>query len=179
MQLLSSTPHTIIWRLRVYRIQCEYGQVNTGQTGYSTDTRVREHHEHILFEHTDKSAMAQHSINSEHYIQLLDTRCRNSITMEVRLSSIATWTGRMVSVQAGHGNLSSPPWRNTGGLHHRFLVMWSSRWSDLCTLPWLQHGLWATILLVFLCCFCNNLLLHLPWFLLLPLVPVIPTWPFS
>jgi hypothetical protein len=57
----------------VYSIPCECGQVYIGQTGHSVDTRLKEHQRHIHLEHPDKSAVAEHSINLGHHIQLQNT----------------------------------------------------------------------------------------------------------
>jgi hypothetical protein len=51
---------------------CEYGQVYTGQTGRSIETRIKEHLRHIRLEHPDKSVVAKH-INLGHSIQLQNT----------------------------------------------------------------------------------------------------------
>jgi hypothetical protein len=55
---------------RVYSIPCECGQVYIGQTGHLTDTILKEHQRYIRLEHPDISAMAEHSINLGHCIQL-------------------------------------------------------------------------------------------------------------
>jgi hypothetical protein len=54
----------------VYTIPCEWGLVYTGQTGCSIDTRLKEHQQHICLEHLGKLAMAEHSIDLGHHIQL-------------------------------------------------------------------------------------------------------------
>jgi hypothetical protein len=41
--------------------------------GHSIDTRLKEHQRHIRLEHLDKSAVAEHSINLGHRIQLHNT----------------------------------------------------------------------------------------------------------
>jgi hypothetical protein len=56
--------------LGVYSMPCECGQDNIGQTGRSIKTRVKKHQCHICLQHPDKSAMAKHSINLDHSIQL-------------------------------------------------------------------------------------------------------------
>jgi hypothetical protein len=58
----------------VHSIPCKCGQVYIGQTGCSIDTRIKEHHRHILLAHPDKSAAAEHSISQGHRIQLQDTK---------------------------------------------------------------------------------------------------------
>jgi hypothetical protein len=50
----------------VYSIPCKHGEVYIGQTGHSTETRIKEH---IRLYHPDKSAMAKHSINMGHRVQ--------------------------------------------------------------------------------------------------------------
>jgi hypothetical protein len=46
-----------------YSILCECYQVYSGQTGHSTDTRMKEHHQHIRLQYPEKSALAEPSIN--------------------------------------------------------------------------------------------------------------------
>jgi hypothetical protein len=48
-------------------------QYPTRQTGRSVDTRLKEHQRHIRLEHPDKSAVAEHSIELGHRIQLQNT----------------------------------------------------------------------------------------------------------
>jgi hypothetical protein len=57
----------------VYSIPRMCGKVYIGQTGCSTETRVKEHQRHIRLYHTKKSAVAEHSINLDHRIQLQNT----------------------------------------------------------------------------------------------------------
>jgi hypothetical protein len=57
----------------VYSILCKCGKVYTGQTGHSVKTRVKEHIQHICLYHPNKSAVAEHSINLGHHIQLQNT----------------------------------------------------------------------------------------------------------
>jgi hypothetical protein len=57
----------------VYSIRCKCGQVYIVQTGRSVDTKLNEHQRHIRLEHPDKSAVAEHSINLGHHIQLQNT----------------------------------------------------------------------------------------------------------
>jgi hypothetical protein len=57
----------------VYSVPCECGQVYTRKTGRSIETRVKEHQCHICLQHPDESAVAEHSINLDHRIQLQDT----------------------------------------------------------------------------------------------------------
>jgi hypothetical protein len=57
----------------VYSVPCECGQVYIEQTGHSTETRVKKHQCHIRLQHLDKSAVAEHSINLDHRIQLQNT----------------------------------------------------------------------------------------------------------
>jgi hypothetical protein len=53
-----------------YSVPCECGRVYIGQTSCSIETRVKERQPHINLEHPDKSAVAEHSINLGHCIQL-------------------------------------------------------------------------------------------------------------
>jgi hypothetical protein len=57
----------------VYSIPCECGQVYIGQKRRSIDTRLKALYQHIPLEYPDKSAMAEHSINLGHCIQLHNT----------------------------------------------------------------------------------------------------------
>jgi hypothetical protein len=55
----------------VYRIPCECGEVYVGQTGRSMEARCKEHH--IRLEQPEKSAVAEHSINTRHHIDFSST----------------------------------------------------------------------------------------------------------
>jgi hypothetical protein len=57
----------------VYSIPCKCRKVYIRQTGRSTRTKVKEHHQRIYLEHPEKSAKAEHSINLSHRIQLHNT----------------------------------------------------------------------------------------------------------
>jgi hypothetical protein len=59
--------------LTVNSISCECGQVYIGQLGHSIDTRLKEHQWHVRLKHLDKPAVAEHSINLGHCIQLHHT----------------------------------------------------------------------------------------------------------
>jgi hypothetical protein len=52
----------------VYCIPCECGKVYIGQTGRSTEARCKEHMRHIWLDQPEKSAVAEHSINTGHQI---------------------------------------------------------------------------------------------------------------
>jgi hypothetical protein len=52
--------------LGVYRILCERGEVYIGQTGRSIEARCKEHMRHIRLDQPEKSAVAEHSINTRH-----------------------------------------------------------------------------------------------------------------
>jgi hypothetical protein len=47
--------------------------VYIGQTGGSIETRVKEHKRHVRLAHPEKSAVAEHSINLGHCMQLHNT----------------------------------------------------------------------------------------------------------
>jgi hypothetical protein len=57
----------------VYRILCECCGVYVGQTGRSIEARCKEHLRHIRLEQLEKSAMAEHSINTGHHIEFSST----------------------------------------------------------------------------------------------------------
>jgi hypothetical protein len=57
----------------VYSIPCECEKMYIGQTGRSIETRVKEHQRHIRLAHPEKSAVAEHSINLGHRIELPNT----------------------------------------------------------------------------------------------------------
>jgi hypothetical protein len=52
----------------MYRIPCECGKVYIGQTGRSIEARCKEHMRHIWLDQPEKSAVAEHSINTGHQI---------------------------------------------------------------------------------------------------------------
>jgi hypothetical protein len=52
----------------VYHIPCECGKVHIGQTGKSIEARCKEHMGHIQLDQPEKSAVAEHSINTGHQI---------------------------------------------------------------------------------------------------------------
>jgi hypothetical protein len=57
----------------VYRIPCECGEIYVGQTGGSIEARCKEHLRHIRLEQPEKSAVAEHSINTGHRIDFSST----------------------------------------------------------------------------------------------------------
>jgi hypothetical protein len=57
----------------VYSIPCECRTVYVRQTGCSVETRVKEHSCHIGLEYPEKSTIAEHSINLDHWIQVHNT----------------------------------------------------------------------------------------------------------
>jgi hypothetical protein len=58
----------------VYSVPCECGRVYIGQSGRSIQLRTKEHDRHIRLAQPEKSAVAEHSINHDHTIKLLDTK---------------------------------------------------------------------------------------------------------
>jgi hypothetical protein len=57
----------------VYSVACNCVQVYIGHTGHTIKTRVKEYRCHTQLEQPDKFAIAEHSINQGHCIQLQDT----------------------------------------------------------------------------------------------------------
>jgi hypothetical protein len=54
----------------VYSMPREYDQVHIGQGGSSIQVRIKEHNRHIRLAQTDKSAVAEYSINQNHTFKL-------------------------------------------------------------------------------------------------------------
>jgi hypothetical protein len=90
----------------VYRVPCECGKAHVGQTGRSIETRCKEHRRHIHLDQLDKSAVAEHSINTGHFIDFSNTivldgtsSCMDRLVKEaigIRLTT-KTSTGMVVS----------------------------------------------------------------------------------
>jgi hypothetical protein len=59
--------------LGVRNIPCECGKLFIGKTCSSIDTRVNAHYCHILLYQSEKSAVAEHSIDLGHWISLNNT----------------------------------------------------------------------------------------------------------
>jgi hypothetical protein len=55
------------------QIPCERGKVYVGQTWISIDTRCKEHRRHIRLDQRDKSAVAEHSIDTGQCINFSNT----------------------------------------------------------------------------------------------------------
>lgn len=57
----------------VYKIPCSCESVYVGQTGRLVSTRLKEHMRHTKNQHTEKSALADHSVNTKHLINFEET----------------------------------------------------------------------------------------------------------
>jgi hypothetical protein len=57
-----------------YSIPCECGKLYIGQSGRSVHIRIKEHGRYIRLAQTEKSAVAEHSMNYDHKIKLHDTK---------------------------------------------------------------------------------------------------------
>jgi hypothetical protein len=53
----------------IYRIHCECGKVYIWQAGCSVATRLKEHQCNNKLEHLERSAVADHSVDSRHHTQ--------------------------------------------------------------------------------------------------------------
>jgi hypothetical protein len=54
----------------IYSIPCECGKVYIGQSSRSVHIRIKEHKRHIRLAQTEKSAVAELSMNQDHKIKL-------------------------------------------------------------------------------------------------------------
>jgi hypothetical protein len=98
--------------LRVNQIPCECGKVYVGQTGRSIEARCKEHMRHICLDQPEKSAVAEHSVNTGHQIDFSNITVwdrtlgyMNRVVKEathIRLNR-KTSTGTMASILAEPG----------------------------------------------------------------------------
>jgi hypothetical protein len=58
----------------VYSVQCKCGKVYIGQSGQTIQIRIKDHNRHQRLAQTDKSAIAEHSINHNYIIKLQETK---------------------------------------------------------------------------------------------------------
>jgi hypothetical protein len=64
----------------IYSIPCECRKVYIRQSGLSVHIRIREHERHARLAQTDKSAVAEQSMNQDHIIKLHDTKLLSAKT---------------------------------------------------------------------------------------------------
>jgi predicted GIY-YIG superfamily endonuclease len=58
----------------IYRIPCKCGNLYIGETDRSVQLRVKEHDRQLRLAQTDKSAIAEHSLNQDQRVRLQDTK---------------------------------------------------------------------------------------------------------
>jgi hypothetical protein len=64
----------------VYSVPCECGRVYIGQSGRFNQLQIKEHDRHIRLAQPEKSAIAEHSINHDHIIELQDMKLLSAKT---------------------------------------------------------------------------------------------------
>jgi hypothetical protein len=64
----------------IYGIPCECGKVYIGQSSHSVHIQIKEHERYIRLAQTEKSAVAEHSMNQDHKIKLHDTKLLSAKT---------------------------------------------------------------------------------------------------
>jgi hypothetical protein len=71
-------------------MECKFGKVYIGQTGLSTETRFKEH-EHVHLYQPEKSAVAEHSAISSHWMRFQEKKV---------LAKISGYMDRLINKKA-------------------------------------------------------------------------------
>jgi hypothetical protein len=90
----------------MYRIPCECDKVYVGQTGRSIEMRHKEHRRYICLDQLDKSAVAEHSVNTGHCIDFSNT---------IILDRILSYMDRLLKEPTGI-RLNNKNFNRDGGL---------------------------------------------------------------